>query len=99
MVKAELSKFVDSFKENVKEKKKKNTREILRWFLSDLERANGKMKLQLSKVGEGKYVPWRKWETEIADYYIYSTLLLSCLLQGEILKMLQYIQLMSLEYC
>lgn len=30
MVKAELSKFVDSFKENVKEKKKKNTREILR---------------------------------------------------------------------
>lgn len=29
MVKAELSKFVDLFKENVKEKKK-NTREILR---------------------------------------------------------------------
>ena len=28
MIKAELSKFVDSFKENVKEKKKKNTREI-----------------------------------------------------------------------
>lgn len=28
MIKAELSKFVDSFKENVKAKKKKNTREI-----------------------------------------------------------------------
>lgn len=28
MIKAELSKFVDLFKENVKKKKKKNTREI-----------------------------------------------------------------------
>lgn len=53
MIKAELSKFVDSFKENVKEKKeKKNTREIPKWFLSDLEQANGKMKLQLAKVGD-----------------------------------------------
>ena len=30
MAKAELSKFVDSFKENLKGKKKKNTREIPR---------------------------------------------------------------------
>ena len=76
MAKAELSKFVDSFKENLKgKKKKKNTREIPRWFLSDLEWENGKMKLQLAKVGEGGYVPWRKWEVDVADHCIYSTLL------------------------
>ena len=86
MVKAELSKFVDSFKENLKEKK--NTREIPRWFLSDLEWENGKMQLQLAKVGEGVYVPWRKWEIEVAHHCIYSALLWSCLLQGEMLRML-----------
>lgn len=75
MIKAELSKFVDLFKDNVKEKKEKKHREIPKWFLSDLEQANVKMKLQLAKVGDREYVPWRKWETEIADHCIYSTLL------------------------